>query len=314
MKISLIILIIVGVLLFLLISYFIYSIFIFNYLFKRKEEKPLLSVDLKKTKYAPYISKIKEYNNKFRELNFIDVETKSFDNLNLKAKYLDNNSDLTIIMVHGYRATPDNNFAIQSVIFNQDIKCNLLVVYQRSHGLSEGNYVTFGYNERNDVISWIKYINDNYNPKNIILYGVSMGAGTILLSSSLIKDDNVKGLIIDCGYDNIKEAIKTSLKLRTKFTPYLLLLNLMILAKFKHFSLTKYKPCEEVKNNKINTLFIHGKNDKLVPIKMGKNNYDHCNSYKEFYETSSYHAMSIYTDTESVINKEKEFINKCINN
>ena len=139
-----------------------------------------------------------------------------------------------------------------------------------------------------------------------------MGAGTILLASSLIKDNNVKGLIADCGYDNIKDAIKTSLKLRIKFTPYLLLLNLMILAKFKHFSLNKYKPCEEIKNNKINTLFIHGNNDKLVPIKMGKNNYNNCNSEKEFYETSSYHAMSIYTDTESVIKKEEEFINKCI--
>jgi len=312
MKTSIIILIILGVLLFILLSYFIYSIFIFNYLFKRKEEKPLLSVDLKKTKYAPYIAKIKKYNNEFKDLAFIDVEIKSFDNLNLKAKYLNNNSDLTIIMVHGYRATPDNNFAIPAVHLNNDLKCNLLIIYQRAHGLSEGNYVTFGYNERNDIISWIKYINDNYNPKNIILYGVSMGAGTILLSSSLIKDDNVKGLIVDCGYDNIKDAIKTSLKLRTKFTPRLLLLNLMILAKFKHFSLNKYKPCEEVKNNKINTLFIHGNNDKLVPITMGKNNYNNCNSNKEFYETSSYHAMSIYTDTESVIKKEEEFINKCI--
>ena len=277
--------------------------------FKRGKEIPLLECDLRKTKYYPYINIIKEHYDYFNNLKYDTLEVKSFDNLLLKANYYNNNSDKTVIFFHGYRATPLNNYQIIGKYLYEK-GYNLLMVYQRCHGLSEGKYTTFGINEKYDVISWVNKINDLYNPNKIVLYGLSMGAGTIMLSTKLGLPNNVSALVLDCGFDNSYQGMKNGVKRAFKFGYHTITFFINLLIRMHGINLKKGLCYKALENNEIKAIFIHGNEDKLIPISMGKNNYNHNKGEKYFIETNMTHAMSIYENTNDLVNKIIEYIEK----
>lgn len=293
----------------LVISFFLFIILVtFKKSFKRGKEIPLLECDLKNTKYYPYIDIIKKHYDYFNNLEYKELEIKSYDNLILKGNYYDNNSDKTVIFFHGYRATPLNNYQIIGKYLYEK-GYNLLMVYQRCHGKSEGKYITFGVREKYDVISWVNKINNDYNPNKIILYGLSMGAGTVMLSTSLGLPKNVKALVADCGFDSSYNGLKRGIKRAFKFG-YHVISFFMYLLLLPHANLKKNKCYKALENNEIKIIFIHGKNDELIPISMGLNNYNHNKGEKYFIETNMIHAMSIYENTEEIANKIIEYIEK----
>ena len=95
---------------------------------------------------------------------------------------------------------------------------NILAVDLRTHGESEGKIYSLGYLERLDVLAWIKFINDNYNDSKIILYGISMGANAIMMSSAEDLPNNVKAIIEDAGFSNAYEQLKARVDLAYKFS------------------------------------------------------------------------------------------------
>ena len=61
----------------------------------------------------------------------------------------------------------------------------------RASGKSEGKYIGMGWLDRADIKRWVEYINNNYPNKKIILYGVSMGAATVMMSAG----ENLKNVV-----------------------------------------------------------------------------------------------------------------------
>ena len=68
-------------------------------------------------------------------------------------------------------------------------------------GLSEGEYITLGYNEREDVYSVVNYARTEFRVTNVILWGRSMGAATSLLYTA--KYGGVKAIISDNSYADL---------------------------------------------------------------------------------------------------------------
>lgn len=68
-------------------------------------------------------------------------------------------------------------------------------------GLSEGQYVTLGYNEKEDLYSVISRVREKYGVRDIILWGRSMGAATCLLYAS--KYGGVKAIISDNCFSDL---------------------------------------------------------------------------------------------------------------
>ena len=219
----------------------------------------------------------------FKAIPYEEICITSFDGLKLKAKYyhLDDKAPIQI-QCHGYK---ESNF-------------NTLVISHRAHDGSGGNSITFGIKERQDVLSWIKYLNERFQSKNeIILVGVSMGAATVLMCSELDLPNNVKAIIADCPYDDIKQEIKVFIK-KMKLPPSLLYpfvyLGALIFAKFK---INETSPVQAVKNSKIPILLIHGEEDDVVPIHMSNNIYN-ANKDKIEYHTfkKAKHGLSYIID------------------
>ena len=137
------------------------------------------------------------------ESNYTDETLTSFDNLNLHAyKVLNqNDSNKWVITVHGYTSEGINMSSYAKNYY--DIGYNVLIPDLRSHGLSEGDYIGMGWDDRLDIIDWINTILE-YNPNaEIVLHGVSMGAATVSMVSGEDLPSNVKAIVADCGYTSV---------------------------------------------------------------------------------------------------------------
>lgn len=67
-------------------------------------------------------------------------------------------------------------------------------------GFSEGDYVTLGYFEKNDIKSVVDFLRNELNIQKIILYGRSMGAVSSLRYAEI--DPNLKAIVLDSPFAN----------------------------------------------------------------------------------------------------------------
>ena len=216
----------------------------------------------------------------------------------------------TVILCHGFRSHGTHDFAmiVEHYIVR---KFNVLLISERAHVESESKYIGFGQLERFDIKAWRETIDGP-----VLIHGLSMGATTVLMAAELDLPKNVKGIIADCGFTSPhaiwKHVAENNLK-----RPYGLysaaakdLCRRKILVASDAYSTT-----EALKNAGVPVLFIHGTDDKFVPIEMTFENYKACSSEKRlFIVPGAEHGMSYLEDKagyeQAVINFWSEFDKK----
>jgi len=132
-----------------------------------------------------------------QELPHKIVEINSHDELKLKGVYYPGQKgcNVTVICVHGYTSHAEREWAFPG-LFYLSLGYNVLIPYQRAHGISEGKYISFGALEHLDMLAWVKKINEMNPDDKVIIHGLSMGGGIALdLADKDMK--NVKGIIAD---------------------------------------------------------------------------------------------------------------------
>ena len=106
------------------------------------------------------IKKVHESLEKIKKKPHEIIEITSKDNNKLKAVYYKNKneSDVTVICVHGYTSHAEREWAFPG-LFYLSLGYNVLIPYQRAHGLSEGKYISFGALESLDMVEWVNKVN-----------------------------------------------------------------------------------------------------------------------------------------------------------
>ncbi len=241
------------------------------------------------------------------------VEILSCEGLKLKAFLVPADTDSpkgTCILFHGYHSLATVDFAPE-IKFLHDLGYRLLVPYQRSHGLSEGKYVTFGSKERLDCKSWAEYAASTFGG-DIFLMGISMGCVTVLRASELELPETVRGIVGDCGFTSSWE-----------FTPHVMIDYIHIPAWLTYpiyflvdifsriiagFSV-KEDTRKALARSSVPILFIHGEADDFVPADMTYKNFEACTSEKELMIVpKADHAKSYCTDPAGYEKKVEEFL------
>ena len=245
------------------------------------------------------------------------VTIKSRDKLTLHGDYFkaDEESDTILIASHGYTSKGLSDCSsISSFFLKKGTDC--LIIDNRSHGKSEGEYIGFGILDRFDIMSWIHYVNKRFDSKKkIILYGVSMGGATVLMTAGF-KDipDNVKAIIADCAYTSPYDVFAHVLK-KDYHLPEFPIMNIndVMCRKKAGYGFRDYSTLTAVQETNIPILFIHGKEDNFVPVRMSRQNYDACNSPKELLLVeNAAHAASYYENPKLYEEKVNDFINKYV--
>lgn len=205
-----------------------------------------------------------------------DVFITSFDGLRLHAKfYVASERKAPVqIMFHGYKSSAERDFC-GGLREGIDGGFNVLLVDQRAHGESEGKYLTFGVNERFDCLSWASYAAERFgNDVKIYLYGISMGASTVLMASALPLPKSVSGIVADCGYTSPKAIICSVL--RDHHVPAAPVYAVAKLGArlFCGFDLDSASAPDALRRSHIPVLFIHGDDDRFVPCRMSRENFE----------------------------------------
>lgn len=205
-----------------------------------------------------------------------DVFITSFDGLRLHAKFYaaSERKAPVQIMFHGYKSSAERDFC-GGLREGIDGGFNVLLVDQRAHGESEGKYLTFGVNERFDCLSWASYAAERFgNDVKIYLYGISMGAATVLMASALPLPKSVSGIVADCGYTSPKDIIFSVL--RDHHVPAAPVYAVARLGArlFCGFDLDSASAPDALRRSHIPVLFIHGDDDRFVPCRMSRENFE----------------------------------------
>ena len=226
------------------------------------------------------------------------VEIQSHDDTHLMGHWVGvQNPKRVIIAMHGWRSVWHRDFGIIADFF-KDNDCSVLYAEQRGQGGSGGEYIGFGLIERYDCLDWIQWVNKN-TEKTLPIYlcGVSMGAATVLMTAGLPLPDNVHGIIADCGYTSPVDIWKHVAK-QAHISYGICGKPAGRLAKKRLQMAMDAETCPQALfRSKTPVLFVHGTDDKFVPVEMTYENYKACNAPKRlFIVPGAEHGMSYLVD------------------
>lgn len=219
------------------------------------------------------------------------LEISSRDGLRLRAWLYDRGSDVTVILCHGYRGGPEELSGIAAHLYERGM--NVVLIYQRAHGLSEGSYFTMGVKEKYDAADWAKELARRKPEGKIVLFGWSMGGSTVMGAVGEELPENVKCAVEDCGYFDLRDQLLFSCRQAMPRLPckrfFISLLGLYCRA-FKGFSIDDARS-QSLGRCRVPMLFIHGEKDKVVPYENLARCYGACGARK--LHSSYTHAIHV---------------------
>lgn len=142
-------------------------------------------------------------------LAYEDVTLTTSDGLNLAAWYIPNETGRgTVIYCHGH-LNHRGQMLDQAAFLHENGFRGVLFDFRR-HGDSEGDLTTFGYNEWRDVQAAIRYAIDERGEEGpVILWGISMGAATALLTAS--EESGIDAVIAESSFYAASETLRSDL-------------------------------------------------------------------------------------------------------
>lgn len=214
------------------------------------------------------------------------IVIKSHDGLKLRGEYIHNSEAnrkegepvKVVLLSHGYGGSGFKDMTIFTDFYRRQ-GYDILLFDQRSHGKSEGSAITMGALEQEDIARWVDYIiRKNKENCKILLHGWSMGAAAVYLAAANGLPSQVKGVVFDCGYDMVEaQFMHTAKKLviLPKTLCFYILQFMRPWTKFLcGFSMWEASPIYVSRYMKLPILFVHGKEDTVVPFKMGYRLYE----------------------------------------
>ncbi len=243
--------------------------------------------------------------------NLEETYTTSKDNLKLHNYILKNDSSHKwAIIVHGYSSEALKMSSYAKNFY--DMGFNIIMPNLRGHGKSQGDYIGMGWDERLDIIDIVNNIVHNDSESEIVLFGVSMGAATVMNVSGEILPSNVKVVIEDCGYTSTWDEFAYQLKTMYNLPPFPILNAASIIANIRAgYSFTEGSPIQQIQKSVTPTLFIHGDQDGFVPYFMLDELYAVSPVEKEkLIVKGAQHAKSQETDPKLYWSTIKSFLDK----
>ena len=222
-------------------------------------------------------------NFKYQEI-FIETD----ENIKLKSWFI--NKDLkkfkTVVFFHGNAGNLLNRVHKLNELNKLDL--NVLLTSWRGFSGNTGKPTEKNlYYDAKQVVKWLK--TKGLDNNDIVLYGESLGTGVAI---ELASKDNFGGIILESPFTSMADVAKL-------YYPYLPV-NLLLK--------DRYDTKSKIIDIRTPILIMHGKEDNIVPQKMGLELFEKANNPKFSYFPESDDHMMEYNS--QLLNKIKLFISK----
>ena len=274
----------------------------------------LIKEEIEKTPYGRFHECMADADRWLTEHEAKDVYITSHDGLKLYAQWVPaENARGTVLLAHGYRSTKLLDFGVAFEICH-DMGLNLLIPDQRSHGKSEGKYITFGVKESRDMLDWLRFHDTQIGSYPVILFGLSMGASTMMYLADEALPSNVKGIVADCGFTSPKAILSQVYRKVIHLPPEPSVWAAGIFTRLiAGFSLTEKDSRRTLANNTLPILLIHGTADDFVPCYMTRQSFAACSGPKEMLLVQGAdHGVSFLVDPKTYSSRMCGFIETCL--
>ena len=161
---------------------------------KRTRECTLKKDESQMRMFSEGVAWAEQFKDKREQLHIVS------DGLKLYGEYINFGFKKCVIILQGRGESLLYSYYFADVYAKNEH--NVLVFDGRSQGLSDGNYQTGGIKESDDVILWIKLINERYNIVDFTIHGICIGGATAIYTYCKLKNE-------DNGYINriVTEAL-----------------------------------------------------------------------------------------------------------
>lgn len=257
-------------------------------------------------------SKIKiDYRHDYFDANSKEVSMKSITGVNLKGyEFVVDKSKPWIVVVHGYtsKARSMGHYIVE---FNK-MGYNVLAPDLMAHGKSEGDFISMGGYDSKDVRKWIDFLNEKYKNPSIMLFGVSMGAATVINTIDEDLPNNVKGFIEDSGYLKLSDEMSQQLKKLYKLPSFPIVPIASMTTKIRAgYFFSEVDATDGLKNTKLPALILHGDIDTFVLTENAQKIYDLVSSPKMIHiSKGAKHLEGATIDHDDYWKIVKVFLNK----
>lgn len=196
-----------------------------------------------------------------------EVDVESVDGLNLRGYFAANTGNRYAIVVHGYTGNAHSMAGFGQRFFDRGF--SVLMPDCRGHGQSDGSYIGMGWPDRLDVLRWIDWIIQADPQAQIMLFGISMGGATVMMTAGEALPPQVKLVIEDCGYTSVWDEFSGQMKEQFGLPPFPALHAASVVTKLRAgFWLSEANALKQVEKAQVPMLFIHGEDDTFVPFWM----------------------------------------------
>ena len=278
---------------------------------KRSRARTERTMKMSGTDWTQYMPRMRERRAWMEAQPHEDVWIKSYDGLRLHGTFFPNGgSKKVVICFHGYTSQGLSDYIGLSDYYLKH-GFAMLLVDERAHGQSEGEYIGFGCLDRLDAMKWIRWtIKTVGEDVSLLLHGTSMGGATVLMASGLNLPAQVKGIISDCGFTSPKYVFTHVLHTMYHLPAFPMIQIADVVNKKKAgYGLDECNAAREVRKAKVPILLIHGEQDTFVPCSMCEEIYENCAApKKKLIVKGAAHAESYYKDMEAYEAALDEFI------
>lgn len=240
-----------------------------------------------------------------------EMTIESHDGLRLSGRLLTAEQPKgTILLFHGYRSMACIDFSCAARYYHE-LGYNLILIDQRSHGHSQGTYITYGVLERQDCLRWCQAAYQRFgDTMPLYLSGVSMGATTVLMAADLPLPPTARGIIADCGFTSPRDIIVHVMKTRCHLPRYPLIWFVEFWARIlAHIRLDQCSTEDTLSRSRLPVLLIHGTADRFVPCDMSRRAYAACTSEKHLLEVEGAgHGASFLVDEPACRQTVEDFL------
>lgn len=201
------------------------------------------------------------------EDNAQDVFIQSDDGLALHAYEALQTGHRYAIVVHGYTGNGRSMAGFGRRFFERGF--SVLLPDCRGQGESGGDFIGMGWPDRLDILRWVDRIVSQDADAEIILYGISMGGATVMMTAGEPMPPQVKLVIEDCGYSSVWAEFSYQLREQFGLPPFPIMQAANVVTRLQAgYWLSEADAIKQVAKAEVPMLFIHGEADTYVPFSM----------------------------------------------